>query len=276
MRISSLIISILICFAHIAYAEKEYERNVDKWSVVTPPPRSEWKKYYDFLHLANYSNHNWVVRRENGKVFAYLTGDYKLKPSGSPPFDTTVKLQDSKAPAYLFAKVDDGWIAAYNMGEFGSAVYWFNENGKKKRKLSNHQVNEFLFDQKRIFAVEGLAHLGLSRGSMIELRKERDKWISEQFIPLPGSAEAIAKVSSGNYVIVTSDMLLRVNLKKEVNILIPNGNWGTLYPNSVAIDDDGFIFIGMRQFVARCKLGKGVQSFEFIIPDTSWLNKSKK
>jgi hypothetical protein len=172
----------------------------------------------------------------------------------------------------MFSKVDDGWIAAYNRGEFGAAVYWFNSDGKMRRKVSDHQINQFMVDNGRIFAVQGLAHLSLSRGSMIELRKAKGQWSAEEFVPLPGSAEAIAQIASGDYVIVTSDMLLRVNLEKELSVLVPNGDWGSLYPNSVAIADDGYIYVGMRQFVVKCKLSRSVQNFAFLVPDKAWLN----
>lgn len=277
MKIAFLIIFILLFYSpNFGLADKAYEQNVEKWHVISPPPRSDWKNYNEFMILANYSKNEWVVRNENGKVLASLRDESKTEKEVMPSFDTTFELQCSKGPATLFEKVDDGWIAAYNKGEFGSAVFWFDENGKHKRKLSEHHINEFIVDRKRIFAVEGLAHRGMSKGSMIELRKMNGQWISEEFIPLPGSGEAIAKVSSGDYVIVTSDMLLRVNLDREVKILIPNGDWGGFYPNSVSIDNKGYIFIGMRQFVIRSRLGQSIQTFEYMVPNQSWLNKSKK
>lgn len=262
---------ILVACVAGCHAQEKLDRDVARWTAVQPPPRSDWQKYYDFLNLANHSEHEWIVRQENGKVVASLKDDNKPSASDAPAFDTTVQLQASKGPANMFLKVDDGWIAAYNRGEFGAAVYWFNSDGKKRQKLSDHQINQFMVDNGRIFAVEGLAHM-VSRGSMIELRKEKGQWTVEEFFPLSGSAEAIAQVSSGDYVIVTSDMLLRVNLEKEINILIPNGDWGALYPNSVAIADDGYIYIGMRQFVVKCKLSKSVQSFTFLVPNKAWLN----
>lgn len=260
----------------VSHAEEEYDHDVLRWAVVQPPPRSDWRNYNDFMGLANYSTHEWVVQRANGKVVASLQSDATPSPSHAPTFDTTVQLQDSEARASMFSRVDDGWIAAYNSGEFGAAVYWFSADGKSRSKLSEHQINQFMVDDGRIFAVEGLAHLMLSRGSMIEVRKEKGQWCAEEFLPLPGSAEAIAQVSSGDYVIVTSDMLLRANLDKELTVLVPNGDWGPLYPNSVAIADDGSIYIGMRQFVVKCKLSRSVQGFTFLVPNKSWLNTKKE
>lgn len=278
MKTLSLCLSglVLVACITVSHAEEKYDQNVLRWTAVQPPARSDWRNYNDFMRLANYSKHEWVVHGVDGKVVASLKSDRKPIPRDAPTFDTTVQLQDPEAPATMFSKVDDGWIAAYNEGEFGAAVYWFSSGGTNRRKLSDHQINQFMIDNGRIFAVEGLAHLSLSRGSMIEMRKEKGLWSVEEFVPLPESAEAIAQASSGDYVIVTSDMLLRINLEKELRILVPNGDWSALYPNSVALADDGFIYIGMRQFVVRCKLSKSVQNFVFLVPDKTWLNTKKE
>jgi hypothetical protein len=179
------------------------------------------------------------------------------------------------ASASQVLRVPDGWIAAYNRGEFGAAVYWFSPDGIKKRKLSDHQINQFMCDGDRIFAVEGLAHLELSEGSMIEILKEKNSWKVIEFLPLPGAGQAIAQIGSGDYLVLTSEMLLRVNLEREMKILLASAGWNMLYPNSVSTDGKN-VYIGMRQFVARCKLARSVQNFEFLIPDSKWINTKRE
>lgn len=272
---------ILLLAAQGLCAERTYDPNVDTWSVVTPPPQTDkeaWRAFWGFTNDIRAQlriwKQIWVVRRENGKVLAYLEGDYKPKPGETPDFDTTMELPRARAmQASVLTKVDDGWIAGYNAGEFGAAVYWFNETGTQKYKVSEHHIHGFLFEGKRLFAVQGLDHL-ISRGSMVELRKERGKWVCGEFLPLPQSGEAIAKIAPGDYVVLTSSMLLKVNLKKEVTVLVPKALW--IGGNSVVVDNDGFIYIGMRRFVARCKLAGTVQRVEYLMPDESWLNTDKE
>lgn len=249
----------------------EYPTDLAKWEVIGRPSKDDSDRYYSFLDLANHSPHEWRVSSKDGKVVAQLQADVEAQKERSPDFDTTVQLQNAKAAAFRTLKVLDGWIAAYNQGEFGSAVYWFSEDGKSRKKLSDHQINEFLVEGDRIFAVEGLAHLSLSQGSMIEIKREDRGWKVEKLLPLPGSGEAIARIGDGDYAVVTSDMLLRVNLDREVLMLIPNGDWGGLCPNSVATDGK-YLYIGMRQFVARCRLGRSVQTFDLLVPSSKWLN----
>ena len=266
--ITTSIFSVLC--THLIYAD-EYPTDPAKWEVIARPSKNDRDEYYAFLHRANFSRHEWQVDLVDGKVLARLQEDVKVPKEQSPNFDTTVQLQDSKAQAFRILKVSNGWISAYNQGEFGSAVYWFSEDGKSKKKLSDHQINEFLIEGDRIFAVEGLAHLSLSQGSMIEIKRNDGEWKVEEFLRLSGAAEGIARIGEGDYVIVTSDMLLRVSLDRQILKLIPNGDWGGLYPNSVATDGK-YVYIGMRQFVARCKLGKSVQSFDLLVPSSKWLN----
>lgn len=247
--------------------DREYDPNVDTWSAVTVPSRGDWEADVAFRRLVNSSRNEWVVRRVNGKVLARLDGDRDPEPSERPRFGTTVVLEQSTAPASLFAKVDDGWIAAYDVGEFGAAVYWYNETGKKRRKLSDHQIHQFIREEARLFAVEGWA-MGLE-GSMVELRKEGGRWVCEEFLPLPGSGRAAARIGPGDYLIVADNILLRANLEKELNILTVGGYWD--YPNSVALSDDGSVYVGMRQLVARCKLGMTVQDSEYLVPNENWL-----
>ena len=266
--ITSFIFSVLSTHASCA---DDYPTDPAKWEVTTRPSKNDRDRYQAFLHRANFSRHDWRVSVEDGKVVARVRAEVTAPKEKSPDFDTTVQLQDSKAPAFRTLKVSDGWIAAYNQGEFGSAVYWFSGDGKNKKKLSGHQVNEFVIEGDRVFAVEGLAHLSLSQGSMIEIKKQDNQWKVEEFLPLPSSAEAIARVGEGDFVIVTSDMLLRVNLDRQILILIPTGDWGGLYPNSIATDGK-YAYIGMRQFVARCKLDKSVQNFDLLVPSSKWLN----
>lgn len=274
-RITAIAASLLLIVCTHAEAADKYETDPKKWKVIPRPTESDWDGYHAFLHRANFSKHEWVIDRIEGKIVALLKQDFKPTNEQSPNFDTTVKLQDSKASASRILKVSDGWIAAYNQGEFGSAVYWFSVDGKEKKKLSNHQINEFQLEGDRIFAVEGLAHLSMSEGSMIEIQKGADGWKVTEFLNLPSSAEAIARIGEGDFVIVTSDMLLRVNLTREILILIPSADWGGLYPNSVTVDDK-FIYVGMRQFVARCELGRSVQKLELLVPDSKWLNTDTK
>lgn len=271
-------ISLLVCSAVIGMGAAfqasgaEFPAEVKKWLLVERPSAIDDSASQALFDKANHSKYEWEVAAVADGVTVRPQGEPDAEKGPRPDFDTTVQLEDSKASASQMLKVEDGWIAAYNRGEFGAAIYWFSEDGLSRKMLSGDQVNEFMLEGDRIFAVQGLAHLSLSRGSMIEIKKEAAGWAVSQFIRLPESAEAIARIGAGDYVIVTTGMLLRVNLQKEVLILATNTNWGSLlYPNSVAVDSD-YIYVGMREFVARCPIGKSVQTIDLLVPTAKWLD----
>lgn len=260
----------------LAGAKPEYSHNVEEWYVFAMPSKTASPdRYQDILTRANWSRHEWVVSAKNGRVEAFLREDATPLTQVRPSFDTTVQLDKVTGSPGFTLKVDDGWIVAYNRGEFGGALYWFSKDGKARKKISDHQVNEFLLEGTRIFAVQGLAHLGLSEGSIIEVKKVGGEWKAEDMIPLPGSGDAIARVADGDYVVVTDDALLRFDAKnKNLVRLVSKGDW--LYPNSVAVSKAGMVYIGMRQFVVRCKLGKGEQRVEWLVPAKEWLRQVGK
>jgi hypothetical protein len=189
-------------------------------------------------------------------------------------FDAKVQLPDGPVTGPdLGVEVKDGWILAYNKGEWGGAIYWFSKDGRARRKLSDDQVNQFLVDEGRIVAVQGLAHLRISEGSLIEVTDEGGRWSVRELVRLPECGEAIAKVGRNEYAVVTSGQLLRVGTdEKKIRELTPKDAWNSLYPTSVVIGADGCAYLGMQQFVARCRIDGEGQKFDFLVPNKSWLN----
>jgi hypothetical protein len=231
----------------------------------------------NFMYRANWSRDEWVVSKAAGRVRAVLSGDLSNEPQADrPSFSMSAPVggaNDLHEPTQLLS-TGDGWLAAYNRGEFGSVLWWYSLDGKTKYQISKSRVNQFIQHKNRIFAVEGLAHMGFSEGSLIELVKRSGKWTATQFVELPGSGLAITVLPDDRFCIATSDMLLAISLEKHMEILLPNGQWGGLYPNSIAIDADGRnVYIGMRQFVVRYVLGDKEHRTHVLVPALSFLNK---
>ena len=248
---------------------KQFPEDIGKWVIVEAPSPDDEPAVEAFYEKAVFAETSWGVRAMEGKIKILPNPSYETAKEPLP-FDTTLRFQNGDFPADEMLKVDDGWIAAYNQGEFGGFLYWFNEDGSLRKEISDHQINQFLIDGERILAVEGLAHMGGHSGSLIEIKKQPDGWTAVEILPLPGSGDAIVKVGENDYVIATSRMLIRVNARKEVMVLQPDIYLNRIGFNSLAIEGD-FIYFGMRQFIGRCKLGTTVQPVELLLPDKSWL-----
>ncbi len=257
-----LLLALSFCLKSTACPE-EYNPDVNTWVAIKKPNRL----------LAGCSPHDWDIKVAGKKVCAELTCSEK-SPTSLPKFDARIRIDTQShlvKPTSTY-KLDKGWIIAYNRGEFGAAVYWFNEDGKKKQYITNLHINGFQKEGDRIIAVSGLAHMMSNRGSLVEFIRDpkSKKWSVKELIKLSESAELIAKVKPGDYVIATTTKLLRVNLKKEVTTLVSTRGIDP-YPNSMLIDKNT-VYIGMSQFVARYKLTPKNQQIDWLIPTKKWLN----
>lgn len=266
----------LLVLCHLALAEKSYNQDVATWRSIKPPYKFLYRMHENFFLNANHSEVEWSVISVDNRVHASLI-NFEETRANEIPFDTYVDVNGKQLLPCAYQKVNDGWICGYNRGEFGASVYWFNFDGTKKKKLSKHHVKAFFTDSNQIFAIEGLAHMTSSKGSIIEFMKVDDEWMVSTFLELSDSPEAITKSPSGGYFIATAHKLLSVDMKKQIRIIDPQADWGGwLYPNSLTVDSHGDLYIGMRQYVVRYKYLNKKPDHDFLVPDKSWLHKIKK
>ena len=255
---------------------KEYEHDVSLWKPVPAPPRTSYEAHGVFFQRANFANVEWTVERQGQKVTAILGNGMVETPAAErPAFDMAMPLGSNPEvlPSRIL-KVSDGWLAGYNRGEFGAFLWWFSTDGKKRYKISDHQINEFIIHHERIFAVEGLAHMGLDDGSLIEISQKAMKWTADIFVELPECADAITILKDDRFCIATSSMLLAVSLDKKTELLVSRSDWAWMPVNSIAVDAKSEnVYIGMRQFVARYNLKRDDHTYEFLLPSLEFLNK---
>ncbi len=256
---------------------KEYEHDVTKWKEVPIPARSSYEAHGVLMQRANFSPVEWTVEGHEKTVRAVLSnGNNETPEADRPSFSMEIPLgsRPSVAPAQVL-KVNNGWLAGYNRGEFGAALWWYATDGKQRYQISDHQVNQFIVHKERIFAVEGLAHLGADDGSLIEIRRNGNQWTADTFVDLPGCGQAITILNDDRFCIATMSMLLAVSLDKKMEILIPRAEWAWLPVNSITVDAKSEnVYIGMRQFVARYNLKANDHSYQFLIPSLDFLNKT--
>ena len=174
-------------------------------------------------------------------------------------------------------KVADGWLVGFNDGEWGGALYWFSPDGTAKYKISKHQIVDYIQTSDEVFAIEGLAHLGLSEGSIISISQSSNQgpWEVTAQCRLPQAPRAIIQHPDGNWLIVLSDSFVSVTPDGKIKTIVQNARWWSLYPRSMVLSDDAkTVYVGMRQFVARVTLKNGKVSF--FVPDRSYLNQLPK
>jgi hypothetical protein len=201
--------SLFLLVVGVRAAASEYASDVTTWLEVQVP-REGWnsdRAAWGFA--ANYSKLSWRVFLDGPTPNAKLINHPNDDVSDPAPFDASA---DNFRGASRFRKVDDGWLVAFNHGEFGAALYWFDRSGEHHYKISDDQVVAFFSLPDGIYAIEGLAHMGASCGSVIRVvRPTRDAhWHVDRVVRLPYAPSTVVVRRDGSIVIALTDSLVSV------------------------------------------------------------------
>src|SRR5437773_2499232 len=172
-------------------AEPEYLRDVAKWQEVAVPSKSDQGARMAWSYAANYSKHEWRVFTKAGQPHAQLSTEVLENRSDRPSFTPEAgRFRGASA----FTAVDDGWLVGFNRGEFGAALYWFSRDGKNSYKISDHQIVDFFSVSDVIHAIEGLAQLSMSEGSVIRIARPKAgaHWEATLVAKLPFAPYAVS------------------------------------------------------------------------------------
>jgi len=264
-----IFISLYLVWPQLVYS---YDPDVSTWLEVPRSPAPDSHDRFVWWNASNRSRYYWKVFKEGHTIKATLDKE-GIRSFEKPLFTPQAEDFQNRYP-YASLKVDDGWLIGFNQGEFGHALYWFDRSGKSRYKISSHQVVAFFPSSDGIQAIEGLAHLSFSHGSIIRLTKSH-RWRAEKLTLLPEAPKAGVQFRDGRLLLVLSDSLAEYARKADretLRFLEKDGGWGGLYPNSVVLTDDQTkAYIGMRQFVAEYEFERRI--LRFLLPDTSFLNK---
>jgi hypothetical protein len=219
-----------------------------------------WKSYSiptnpDTLEKYNHSSTEWMVFLKNDTV--RVTD--KIDPIvPSPPFP--LKHNGRDKPSIL--KVEDGYLIGSYRGEWGGDLYWYSPDGKKNYKISDDEIVQFIKKDGENYAIQGLSHLGMSEGSIIAIKKEKNRWVAKQYLNLSAAPDGIVLDSHKNFIVITSKGLLKINRNLQTDTLTKKAIWfEMLYTNSLVMKND-VIYAGMRA---------GVYKYSLITSKQEWL-----
>lgn len=267
-------VGLFILAASARAAEPDYLAEIEKWQEVAVPSETQKAERRVWFYSANYSMVEWRVFSDDGRALAErIHGGQAKRPDKLRFLPKAGRFQGGSA----FASVDDGWLVGFNQGEFGAALYWFSQDGKRSYKISGHQVVDFVSRPDGIYAIEGLAHMGMSVGSVIRVSRATPgaHWKAETVVKLPFAPYALSVRGDGTMLITLSDSVVSVGPDHTVHTLLAKAPWGGLYPNSSLISaDETRLYIGMRQFVGEFDLKNN--KLRLLVPSAESLNKLPK
>lgn len=232
--------------------------NLSNWRSLSLPDNP------DTLSLYNWSPDNWIVCKIRKQVHAFheeLITDSDNLPFIIQPLDRME--QEKMKGKRSVQRVDDGYLIGFWRGEWGGCLYWFARDGQARYQVSRHMVLQFLERDGGIYAIAGLAHLGMSQGNIVEIKKVNNKWTADNWLVLPFAPYAATSDTKGNFIVITSGNLLRVRPDKKTDTLISKGFWEGLYPTSILVKDN-IAYAGMRKGVLRYRFASG--KAEWLLP----------
>ena len=163
----------------------------------------------------------------------------------------------------------NGWLLAYDAGEFGGGLWLTNEDGSKTRRILSDNVTEMVRVGDEVLVLSGLDHGTMDFGNAFLFSEPEGLNISLQhFARLNGAPRGYVKEQSGSVLFVTTAGLCRITKSGEVAWLTDLPRWSQHgFTNSMAITSDGSIFIGMRMFVLRLIPNAGGYKQGWLLPE---------
>ena len=256
----------------------DFPSELSKWAKVQLPKVGDGR----WFNANQDIKHEWIVYLSGDRPSARLRSvkreqgsPYPERQESYPPMPFVVPtghMKDGLAGEWSSVQVSDGWLIGYNAGEWGSWLWWFSPDGKRRYRISEDQIVGFFKTEDGLFAMEGIAHGSLSRGRLVRMDKGKDgRWRSKKFVDLGGAPEVAAMGVDGSLTVATHDRLLRVDLAtKRVDVMLRDVFWGGLYPKSMILTPSGAVYLGMRHGVAEIKkLGTGYEP-KWLLPNAEF------
>jgi hypothetical protein len=227
------------------------------------------------LRCFNYSQNEWQVMTDgNGiRITKRVAQKKGALPSGTqlPPL---LKHEEGMPGRTVYAGLrsathfSNGWLLAYDAGEWGGGLWITNEDGSEVKRLVNDNVHAVVPIDDGVLVLSGLAHLSLDFGNAFIFSNPNGLNISlRRTAHLDGEPRAYAKESDGSVLFVTTHGLRRITKSGDVQDLVGLPDWmRNQYANSMAITSDGSIFIGMRMFVLKLHIDEGQYKEEWLLP----------
>ncbi|KFC23663.1 hypothetical protein [Epilithonimonas lactis] len=187
------------------------------------------KLYSDEWYILNNSNDDYLVKNENGKLVVEKT-----------------KYRNSSKLNIL-----GGNLIGENGGEWGGKLsFKSNDNSLPVKKIKSGNIVQIFKFQKKIFFIEGLAHLSTSEGELYELNPKDFSY--KKLIDFEDAPEAVTTYKDKIFIASHQNFYEIENFKKTK--IFEKEFWGSLYPNSIAVFDEENIFLGMRSGIVKINL----------------------
>lgn len=149
-------------------------------------------------------------------------------------------------------KVEDGWLASIDFGEYGGGIYWLSPDYKQRVRIYDSNARLEVRMRQGIFSLAG-NYYGRP-GALLKLDKSQSGWQATEVATLP-EIPSFAKKWNDNELIFGDSNVWSVDTSGRVNKLfsIPIE---LAIPNSIEVDN-GIAYIARNYRVAAIRLTDG-------------------
>lgn len=220
----------------------------------------------DRLQDANHSENNWQFLIEDNQLLI-VQDNSREKSQNLLPFsdEFTAKNQRLFSGKRHVKKVKSGFLVGLNHGEFGGGLVFVSDDESVVYNFGERlRIREFFELNSKIYAIEGLSHLGSSGGQIIEIYKD-DIWTYKTAVKLDETPSLIEKLED-YFIILTNRNLIKLTKNLEIKkILTAPIDWQVLYPTSVYIDAEN-LFVAMREGILKIENFQTNSTFSWFVP----------
>ncbi|MCX6159489.1 MAG: tetratricopeptide repeat protein [Ignavibacteriae bacterium] len=220
----------------------------------------EDRKVNEYYHLLLTSNEIMVTSKAP-QIITKDTIPFNLKTSAYAYFSKYIDKYTEKTAI----KVNDGYLFAFNNGEFGSWLYWLDSNGigSYEIKSPGYPIRMFYYRNNNIYAMAGNEHMVPGPYSILKLFRQNGVWEtmicyetnwSDTYNNIDVKPRLFAIDSKDNMIVNTSNNLIRVNIDHSVDSLGNQIFWNMHKQATSMVILDDIIYVGLKNCVYKYDL----------------------
>jgi hypothetical protein len=221
------------------------------------PPEGEFVAISPLRHDSPF----WACAARSERAYGVALSDGEvqflpaaaLRPRGEfpPEFEGLRRAATAGTTPRLVQPVEDGWLVALSGAEATGEVWWVSHDGRRQQMVVAKPVVAFVDTSHGLVAGLGSSWATSEHGELVVLRPREGSWRSDRLLDLGEVPKALAVDAQGRILLATPRSVLRVLPGEGATKLLHTGHWASLGPNSLTVDDDQVIHVGMRYGVAR-------------------------
>lgn len=155
---------------------------------------------------------------------------------------------ESHARRYV-VPLQTGWLVGFGAGEYGGSVFWYSTPTDRIKLFDGNVVDIIpMADSTEAMVFTGLAHMGFDEGQVFRFRIRDGRPDMVLLADLGTAPSVVSQINADSSWLLTDQGLHQVSRDGSVRDVC-EVDFSGLYPNSLAPQRSGRVWVGMRRFI---------------------------